>query len=483
MATVNYIKEQKQTVSAMKGVMEYCAQDKKVRDPTTDRRLVSGINCNGEDAFTEFMATKHAYGQTQGFKFFHYDQSFHPEEKLSHAQAHEIALEFAAQAWPGHEVQVCTHCDTDKVHSHFVINAVSFETGKKLRQTPQTLKQLRQLSDGICMAHGLSTLKPYENSGRNISTREYRAAAKGQSWKFRLMADINAAMQHSGSREDFMYHMKKRGYGLTWTKERKYITFHCPNGMKCRDIKLHDSKYLKGNIEYELRIREQLADLLFSGKLGAEELAELGDYGTDTLSALGICDPAAAVGGMAEPAESDGKIPPDPVYADSGTDHQGRNAGEAGRGEGNGESSPPESSDGEQQHSEETGELHLTGWESQRGIFFRDLQTGQRKQNRDPRTGFQYPLTAPKAAGVDGAGIHSPVSAGLHGLAALGNLIENDSDDPEERRKKIQAQQVGSDLGAVLGLAIGAVAAMSEHNEKTVEEATEEIHYPKMEGM
>ena len=66
MATVNYIKEKKQTVSAMKGVMDYCAQDAKVREPTIDRRLVSGINCNGEDAFTEFMATKQAYGQAQG---------------------------------------------------------------------------------------------------------------------------------------------------------------------------------------------------------------------------------------------------------------------------------------------------------------------------------------------------------------------------------------------------------------------------------
>ncbi len=484
MATVNYIKEQKQTVSAMKGVMEYCAQDKKVRDPTTDRRLVSGINCNGEDAFTEFMATKHAYGQTQGFKFFHYDQSFHPEEKLTHAHAHEIALEFAAQAWPGHEVQVCTHCDTDKVHSHFVINAVSFETGKKLRQTPQTLKQLRQLSDGICMAHGLSVLKPYENSGRNISTREYRAAAKGQSWKFRLMADIDAAMQCSGCREDFMYYMKKRGYGLTWTKERKYITFHCPNGMKCRDIKLHDPKYLKGNIEYELRIREQLTDLLFSGKLGAEELAEFGDYGADTLSALGICHPGTAVGGMDEVAEAGSRVSTHPVHDDSSSDNEGTD-GEIYEGYGEaGEAVSGQPAGGEQILPGAAGEVYLTGWESQRGIFFRDIQTGQRKQNRDPRTGFQYPLTAPISSAVDSSRIHSPVGVGLHGLAALGNIIQNDSDDPEEQRKKIQAQQAGSDLGAVLGLAIGAVVAAHERSQEApTEESVEENHHPKMEGM
>ena len=194
MATVNFIKEKKQSVSAMKGLLNYCSKEQKVRDLNTNRRLVSGINCNGEDALTEFMATKQAYGQNQSVRFYHYTQSFHPKEKLTPEKAHEIAMEFGAQAWPGYEVQVCTHCDAAHIHSHFVINSVSFETGQKLHQDPKTLWKLRQLSDGICMAHGLTTLKPYEQSGKKLSTREYRAATKGESWKFRLMAAIQDAM-------------------------------------------------------------------------------------------------------------------------------------------------------------------------------------------------------------------------------------------------------------------------------------------------
>lgn len=63
----------------------------------------------------------------------------------------------------------------------------------------------------------------------------------------------------------------------------------------------------------------------------------------------------------------------------------------------------------------------------------------------------------------------------LDGLAALGNIIQNDSDDPEEQRKKIQAQQAGSNLGAILGLAIGAVAAAHEHSQEVLaEESTME---------
>ena len=58
MATVTYIRESKQTVSAMKGVIDYCTQDKKVFDRQSGRGLVGGVNCNGKNAFTEFMATK-----------------------------------------------------------------------------------------------------------------------------------------------------------------------------------------------------------------------------------------------------------------------------------------------------------------------------------------------------------------------------------------------------------------------------------------
>ena len=81
--------------------------------------------------------------------FYQYVQSFSPEENITPQKAHEVALEFAEKAWTGYEVLVATHCDAQHIHSHFVINSVSFENGKKLRQNPNTLKSLRALSDEI----------------------------------------------------------------------------------------------------------------------------------------------------------------------------------------------------------------------------------------------------------------------------------------------------------------------------------------------
>ena len=89
MATVSFIPESHQSISAMKAVIDYCLQQKKVADEDSGRRWVSGVNCNGENAFTEFMATKTAHHKKGGMNFYHYVQSFSPSESVTAEQVHE----------------------------------------------------------------------------------------------------------------------------------------------------------------------------------------------------------------------------------------------------------------------------------------------------------------------------------------------------------------------------------------------------------
>ena len=215
MATVMYIPEHRQNRFAMHAVINYCQQEYKTYDNKSKRQLISGVNCDGANAFREFMATKNIYNKANGFFFYHYAQSFSPKEKITPEQAHEIALEFAEKAWSGHEVLVVTHCDREHIHSHFVINSVGFESGKKLRQSPSTLKQLRKLSDEICIAHGFSVLQPYQGGKNSMSSREYRARLKGNSWKEKLANDIDKAMEFSGSKDEFIRNMSILGYHMT----------------------------------------------------------------------------------------------------------------------------------------------------------------------------------------------------------------------------------------------------------------------------
>lgn len=156
----------------------------------------------------------------------------------------------------GHEVLVTTHCDRNHIHTHFIINSVSFETGKKLRQNPNILKSLRKLNDEICTKYDVAPLKPYKKTKeKRLSDGEYRIAMKGESWKFALMYTIDNAMKEAKTKKEFINEMKRNGYEVLWAKERKYITYTCPNGMKCRDIKLHQEKYRKEKMELEFELR------------------------------------------------------------------------------------------------------------------------------------------------------------------------------------------------------------------------------------
>lgn len=466
MATVTYIRESKQSISAMKGVIDYCCQDKKVYDEISNQRLVIGINCDGENAFKEFMATKKSYGKTDGMNFYQYVQSFSPEENITPHQAHEIAIEFAEEAWTGYEVLVATHCDVQHIHSHFVINSVSFENGKKLRQNPNTLKSLRALSDEICRHHNLSTLEPYSKDGMKISTREYRTAVKGQSWKFKLMNDIDKAMNISGSKEDFINAMSIMGYSVTWTDDRKYITYQCPNKMKCRDIKLHNEKYLKGSMENEFRYRQEQ----YFGKSQTEEQQLTDGDRTALRRNESNFDSFSSERGRTQSVENGNNISAGDVQPDFKNLNRRSDGGLSGENSGNqqrqyginltelsdgAEESFGADSERNQVDANADDRIYPTGWEESRGVFEQYLAAR-------PGVGIGNSLTSEEVNSSDNLKMDSnnhTVLGGVNSLAeSLSRIINDESEDEEERRKRIVAEQNGSDIGTLLGLTAGLIA-------------------------
>lgn len=198
------------------------------------------------------------YGKTDGRMFYHLVQSFSPEENITPETAHEIALKFAEREFPEYEVLVATHTDKAHIHSHFIINSVSCENGYKLRPPKDFIAGLRNASDKLCTEYGLSVLKPStkQKKVQQMSSKEYRSAVRGESYKMQLAAAIDDAMAAARSKQDFIQLMEAEGYGVVWTDERKYITYITQDGKRCRDRSLHEEKYLKENMEYEFGIRE-----------------------------------------------------------------------------------------------------------------------------------------------------------------------------------------------------------------------------------
>ncbi len=388
MATVNFIKYQRQSAGALSRVSAYVKQEQK----TEGQRLVSGINCSPQFSVQEFLATRQMHRKESPVYFYHYTQAFHPEENITGAAAHKLAKEFAEKAWPGCEVLVATHTDADHIHSHFIVNAVRPDNGKMLQQGPTTLRHLRELSDELCMQYGYSVLPSQRQKKTDgLSAREYRSAAKGQSWKFLLMNTIENCMRYAGSREEFIRLMESEGYQVKWTKDRKSITYTTPQGRKCRDDRLHGNKFWKEVMEREFRIREEI----LYGRIDGKEQAHRTAQGR-------------------EPPHREG------VGADDGytvPDHQAAGAaGEMGGGI-SGSAQPswsertPDSDGGGTENPAADGGEDGTGWEKERAAYF-----------------ASQGLTAPVPAGM---ALGHPDLVGLVGdLVQLGHHLEQSADAP-----------------------------------------------------
>ena len=249
--------------------------------------------------------TKERYRKTDGRQYYHFVQSFSEQDNLTPQEVHAIGLELAQREFPDFEVLVATHIDTDHLHNHLVVNSVSFQDGHKLHQSAADLQAHRQANDKICIAHGLEILPPPQKQvkQKRMNTREYRSAAKGESWKFRLMNAIDQCMRYASTKEEFISLMESEGYQVRWADSRKNITYTTPQGMKCRDDRLHELKYTKEVMEREFRVR---AEIIYRGIEAAEPAAgdevQHGVSPTDGIAASNgleyAVDPAGSSGGQ-----------------------------------------------------------------------------------------------------------------------------------------------------------------------------------------
>ena len=294
MATFTAIKNRGGGRGALAGVLRYTQQEEKTL--WEGHRLVSGWNCTAQSALSEMQLTKERFRKTDGRQYYHFVQSFSEQDNLTPQEVHAIGLELAKREFPDFEVLVATHIDTDHLHNHLVVNSVSFQDGHKLHQSAADLQAHRQANDKICIAHGLEILPPPQKQveQKRMNTREYRSAAKGESWKFRLINTVDQCMRYASTREDFISLMESEGYQVRWTDSRKNITYTTPQGMKCRDDRLHELKYTKEVMEREFRVR---AEIIYRGIETAEP----------TQQGSSLADGAATRGGLGRTAGSAGR--------------------------------------------------------------------------------------------------------------------------------------------------------------------------------
>ena len=392
----------------MKSVMRYVSQVNKTL--WNGQQLVSGIGCQPETAFDEFLSTKLLHHKDGGVMFYHMVQSFPKGANIDPRTAHEAARQLAGY-FEGCEVLVCTHTDREHIHSHCIINSVNFETGKKVHIADKQIQALRVCNDQICEELGLPKFQKDEQwQSRGMSNAEYYTAVKGESWKFELMRVIDDCMRYAGNREEFLALLRAEGYDATWTDSRKNITYVTPDGRKCRDSKLHMEKYLKENMEAEFGYRTENDN---TRNVGAAQKAD----GRGTTAGTQRDGHGAELERAAQNA----------ARSVSAADAAGRgleNAPDAG-----GRTDRIERDAGEYR------KIRETGWEPEREIFFR-LQRADRQYAESRDYDFREQQTRVFSSGTGSEEENSSVRMDLdyggdlvRGAVRLGRAVEQMTDD------------------------------------------------------
>ena len=404
---MNY-KKGTQTRGCMKSVMRYVSQLSKTL--WDGQQLVSGIGCQPETAFDEFLSTKLLHHKDGGVMFYHMVQSFPKGADVDPRTAHEAARRLAGY-FEGCEVLVCTHVDREHIHSHCIINSVNFETGRKVHMADEQIQELRIRNDQICEELGLPKFqKDEQRQSRGMSNAEYYTADRGESWKFELMRVIDECMRCAGNREEFLILLRSEGYDATWTGSRKNITYTTPEGRKCRDSKLHIEKYLKENMEAEFGYRTE------NDNTRNVDAAQKADgrgttAGTQRDGHGAELERAARNAGQAvSAADAAGRRPENAPDAGGRTDRIERDAGEYRK-------------------------IRETGWEPEREIFFR-LQRADRQYAESRDYDFREQQTRVFSSGTGSEEENSSVRMDLDygsDLVRLGRAVEQMTDDAPTR--------------------------------------------------
>lgn len=208
-------------------------------EKTDEKILVSSFACSEQTAFLEFEKTRNKHHYLGKNLAYHCIQSFKPNE-VTPEQAHKIGIQTADELLKGkYEYVISTHVDRGHIHNHLIICGVNFENGLSFgtehdRKNNPAWKQLRKISDDICIENKLSVIEMPEK-GYGKCYYEWLQDMKKNSYKSKLKNAIDSCVMTSDSFDDFLnrmqnemnYEYKIRGHSLSFRAEEQERFTRC----------------------------------------------------------------------------------------------------------------------------------------------------------------------------------------------------------------------------------------------------------------
>ena len=194
-------------------------------DKTEGQYLCNSRNCfaNAEDAY---LNMKYIYERFSSHRFneplaevgknrvkaIHYIQSFKPDPNLTPELVHRMGRSFCRMAF-GDNVQmvIATHVDKGHLHNHILINTYGVD-GHKYNDNYTTRRELRKISDGVCLVFGVPVTEAKRKSG--MSYCEWKHYKQGTSFKEQIRREIDTLVLCCDNYDHLIDLLEKRGYEM-----------------------------------------------------------------------------------------------------------------------------------------------------------------------------------------------------------------------------------------------------------------------------
>ena len=193
-------------------------------EKTDQGSYVTAINCVKEIALEQMILTKKQFGKDDGYIAWHGYQSFKPGE-VTPELCHQVGVQTAEELWgDAFQIIVTTHLDKEHLHNHFCFNSVGYKDGRKYNYSKAERKRMMEVSDRICLEHGLSVIR---NPKKAPSRPVWEDEKAGKPTRYNIYReDVQKAMYGSRRMDLMVQYLERLGYDVDFTGPKWKIKLH-----------------------------------------------------------------------------------------------------------------------------------------------------------------------------------------------------------------------------------------------------------------
>lgn len=158
MGVVKFIRGKNVNFAQLNGIIKYITNPKK-----TSEQYIKGIGVASEKAYQHMCTMKKLLRKVDGRQYIHFIYSPDPKDNVTPETVDKINADIASYFSEDYQMIYAIHTNTKNIHSHYIINTVNVNTGRKWSQSKSDLQELKDYTNSVLTKYGLSLIgRSYE---------------------------------------------------------------------------------------------------------------------------------------------------------------------------------------------------------------------------------------------------------------------------------------------------------------------------------